>query len=66
MSDIALRARRYAERISAENAEAYIFTDVEILVEEAYEQGARDERMLTKQNEVYGMDQSTNGDKSPL
>lgn len=48
MSDITDRARRYAEFIEKERPNAYIFTDVEILVEEAYEQGARDERALIK------------------
>lgn len=36
----------YAQRIQEEMQEAYLFTDSEILVEEAYEQGARDERLL--------------------
>lgn len=52
MSDIALRARKYAELIEKERLDAYIFTDVEILVEEAYAQGARDERELIKNKEA--------------
>lgn len=52
MSDIAYRARRYAEFIEKERPNAYIFTDVEILVEEAYEQGARDERALIEKKQL--------------
>lgn len=59
MSDIALRARKYAELIEKERLDAYIFTDVEILVEEAYAQGARDERELSKLKKHYEVDSRT-------
>ncbi len=49
MDTIKQRAEEYAQRIKEEQEDAYIFTDAEVLVEEAYEAGARDERQrLTK------------------
>lgn len=44
MDTIKQRAEEYAKRIKDEQEDAYIFTDVEILVEEAYEAGAREEQ----------------------
>ena len=44
MDIIRQRAEEYARRIEEENRDAYIFTDAEVLVEEAYEAGAREER----------------------
>lgn len=44
MDTIRQRAEEYARRIEEENRDAYIFTDAEVLVEEAYEAGAREER----------------------
>lgn len=44
MDAIKQRAEEYAQRIKKEQEDAYIFTDAEVLVEEAYEAGAREER----------------------
>lgn len=44
MNTIRQRAEEYARRIEEENRDAYIFTDAEVLVEEAYEAGAKEER----------------------
>ena len=44
MDTIKQRAEEYAQRIKEEQENAYIFTDAEVLVEEAYEAGAREER----------------------
>lgn len=44
MDEIKQRAEEYAQRIKKEQEDAYIFTDAEVLVEEAYEAGAREER----------------------
>lgn len=44
MDTIKQRAEEYAQRIKEEQKNAYIFTDAEVLVEEAYEAGAREER----------------------
>lgn len=44
MDSIKQRAAEYAQRIKKEQEDAYIFTDAEVLVEEAYEAGAQEER----------------------
>lgn len=44
MDSIKQRAAEYAQRIKEEQEDAYIFTDAEVLVEEAYEAGAKAER----------------------
>lgn len=44
MDTIKQRAEEYAQRIKDEQEDAYIFTDAEVLVEGAYEAGAREER----------------------
>ena len=44
MDTIKQRAEEYAQRIEKEQEDAYIFTDADVLVEEAYEAGAREER----------------------
>ena len=44
MDSIKQRAAEYAQRIKEEQEDAYIFTDAEVLVEEAYEAGAQEER----------------------
>lgn len=44
MDSIKQRAEEYAQRIKEEQEDAYIFTDAEVLVEEAYEAGAKEER----------------------
>ncbi len=44
MDTIKHRAEAYALRIQKEQEDAYIFTSAEVLVEEAYEAGAREER----------------------
>ncbi|MBO7314221.1 MAG: hypothetical protein J6U49_00980 [Alistipes sp.] len=46
---IQIKAEEYAKRIAEEQKDAYIFTDAEVLVEEAYQRGAEDEhRLLTE------------------
>ena len=49
MDTIKQRAEEYAKRIKEEQEVAYIFTDVEVLVEEAYEAGAREEQARQEQ-----------------
>jgi hypothetical protein len=46
---IQIKAEEYAKRIAEEQEGGYIFTDAEVLVEDAYKAGAEDEhRLLTE------------------
>lgn len=50
---IQIKAEGYAKRIAEEQKDAYIFTDAEVLVEDAYKAGAEDEhRLLTEWHDV--------------
>ena len=65
---IQARAEEYAKRIAEEQKDAYIFTDAEVLVEDAYKAGAKDEhRLLTEWQSIkedkYGFTSDEDYDK---